>query len=62
MTDFYWGIFAATGSIDAYMEYKNCSERLAYKNERNHHEYEGMDEDFSRQWDCSEDYRGWRVE
>ena len=64
MTDFYWGLFATTGSIDAYMEYRNCSDRFACNgaNDEYYNNTEELNEDLSRHWHRSEDDCGWRIE
>ena len=60
MTDFYWNLFTATGDVNAYLEYRNCYDRIA-SNAYNNPEYINgeLNENFSRQWYRSEDYCGW---
>ena len=63
MENFYWGLFTSTGSIDAYIEYKNsCDHIAATQNGDGHYKKEECDENFSRQWYRSEDYCGWGIE
>ena len=60
MTDFYWNLFATTGSINAYLEYKNTCDHIASNTYNNSDFLNGeYNENLSRQWYRSEDYCGW---
>lgn len=63
MMNFYWSLFATSGSIDAYLEYKNLCDHNAFNKARGGcYNAEAHDENFSRQWYCSEDYSSRGIE